>query len=152
MNICLFSHWQAQWALCKGWYCRKVYPLPDKSEVISALNRDWRRYHHRRDGGVVWKAMLIGNSAGNCGNMNKHGHRPADTGFVRRWRNSTDAFWWFTLQRHWLTGVIPTTYSIQSRKYERHLELNLLQITTIVLVCVTEWVLLFTPCNLKAVL
>lgn len=58
---------------------------------------------------------MIGNSAGNCGNMNKHGHRPADAGFAQLWRGSTDASWWFTLQRHSLTRVIPITYSIQSR-------------------------------------
>lgn len=44
MYICLFSCGQAQQALCKSWYCTKVYPLlVKKTEVISALNRDWRR-------------------------------------------------------------------------------------------------------------
>lgn len=73
MYICLFSRRQAQQALCKGWYCTKVYPLlVKKTVVISALNRDWRRMiphqwvenggDNEVEGEYMWKRPRIGNS------------------------------------------------------------------------------------------
>lgn len=76
MYICLFSRRQAQQALCKSWYCTMVYPLlAKKTEVISALNRDWRRMilhqwvengaDNEMEGEYMWKRPRIGN----CGEI-----------------------------------------------------------------------------------